>query len=82
MQYLSSSYKQKQIQIIKETQNIRLKADYIKIQQILFNLLGNAIKFSNPQSKIEITTQTNKNNTVIKIKDHGIGIDKNIKKDF
>ena len=77
---LAPAINKKQIQIIKETQNIRLKADYIKIQQILFNLLGNAIKFSNPQSKIEITTQTNKNNTVIKIKDHGIGIDKKYQK--
>ena len=77
---LAPAINKKQIQIIKETQNNRLKADYIKIQQILFNLLGNAIKFSNPQSKIEITTQTNKNNTVIKIKDHGIGIDKKYQK--
>ncbi len=73
---LAPAINKKQIQIAKETQDITLKADYIKIQQILFNLLGNAIKFSNPQSTIEITTQTNKNNAVIKIKDHGIGIDK------
>ncbi len=73
---LAPAINKKQIQIIKETQNVTLKADYIKIQQILFNLVGNAIKFSSPQSKIEISTQKNKNNAIIKIKDYGIGIDK------
>ncbi len=73
---LAPAINKKQIQIIKETQHITLKADYIKIQQILFNLVGNAIKFSSPQSKIEISTQKNKNNAIIKIKDYGIGIDK------
>lgn len=73
---LAPAINKKQIQILKETQNVTLKADYIKIQQILFNLVGNAIKFSSPQSKIEISTQKNKNNAIIKIKDYGIGIDK------
>lgn len=73
---LAPAINKKQIQIIKETQNITLKADYIKIQQILFNLVGNAIKFSSPQAKIEISTQKIKSNAIIKIKDYGIGIDK------
>lgn len=66
----------KQIQILKETEPITFQADYIKIQQILFNLLGNAIKFSPQGSVIEINTKIDKKRVVIKIKDHGIGIDK------
>lgn len=66
----------KQIQILKKTEPIIFQADYIKIQQILFNLLGNAIKFSPQSSTIEINTKLDKKRVVIKIKDHGIGIDK------
>lgn len=66
----------KQIQILKETEPIIFQADYIKIQQILFNLLGNAIKFSPQCSVIEINTKCDKKRVIIKVKDYGIGIDK------
>ena len=51
-------------------------ADYVKFRQIIYNLAGNAIKFSHKNSKIILKTNSKKNSAVIKIKDFGVGIDK------
>ena len=63
--------------------DITMIGDYIKLQQVLFNIIGNAIKFSPENSTIEIKiTQSNKN-IAISIKDYGTGISKtNQKKIF
>lgn len=51
-------------------------ADMGKIQQVLYNLIDNAVKFSHNNSfiKISVTDQTNK--VMVSIKDSGIGIPK------
>jgi len=60
-----------------------ISADYIKLQQVLFNILGNAIKFSPENSTINVTVTTHRKNIEIAIQDHGIGISKtNVKKIF
>ena len=51
-------------------------ADMEKIQQVVYNLMDNAIKFSNSNSSIYITTEEKGNKVVISIKDNGIGIEK------
>lgn len=51
-----------------------LKADYQKIQQILFNLLSNAIKFSPANGQIEIVLEKSKNHAIFKVRDNGPGI--------
>ena len=51
-------------------------ADKDKIQQVLYNLLDNAIKFSNTDSKILVTTEEKGSKVFISVKDHGIGIPK------
>lgn len=51
-----------------------VSADISKIQQVLYNLIDNAIKFSHADSAITIET-TEKNETVfVSVKDTGIGI--------
>lgn len=50
--------------------------DYIKFRQIMYNLTGNAIKFSHKNSKIIISTAKKNNKILIKVQDFGIGIDK------
>lgn len=50
--------------------------DMGKIQQVLYNLIDNAIKFSNPNSTIHIRTYVLKEKVFISIKDNGIGIPK------
>lgn len=50
--------------------------DLGKIQQVIYNLTDNAIKFSNTNSKIEIKTYEKSEKVFISIKDYGIGIPK------
>ena len=45
-------------------------------EQAVINLIDNAIKFSEPESKVEISAQNEENNIVIRIRDHGCGIEK------
>lgn len=51
-------------------------ADYSKIQQVLYNLIDNALKFSNPKSSIAIRTGIRGQKVFVSIKDTGIGIPK------
>lgn len=50
-------------------------ADYQKIQQILYNLVSNAIKYSPENDEIEIAAVHTKNSFQIAVHDNGIGID-------
>ena len=51
-------------------------ADVDKIQQVLYNLVDNAIKFSGNQSEIEIETTEKGGKVFVSVKDNGIGIPK------
>lgn len=51
-------------------------ADYQKIQQILYNLVSNAIKFSPENDEIEIAAAHTGKSFQIAVHDNGIGIDK------
>lgn len=53
---------------------VMVNADMGKIQQVLYNLLDNAIKFSPTSSQIMITISEQRNRVFISIKDHGEGI--------
>lgn len=51
-------------------------ADKSKIEQVLYNLLDNAIKFSHADSSIKIETSEKHGKVFVSVKDHGIGIPK------
>jgi len=53
-----------------------VNADVGKIQQILYNLIDNAIKFSAYNSTIEIETRERFNTIFVSVKDYGVGIPK------
>ena len=74
-------FKQKNIKLEKNVIDFEICADYLKIKQILFNLISNAIKFT--KDKIFITIQKDDVNAQISTKDNGVGIEKkNQKKIF
>ena len=56
--------------------SLRVHADMGKIQQVLYNLIDNAIKFSHFDSKITIETISRNGKAYISIKDYGMGIPK------
>lgn len=47
-----------------------------QIQQVLYNLLDNAVKFSNDNSSIILETTVNHGKVFVSVKDHGTGIPK------
>lgn len=55
---------------------LMVRADYSKIQQILYNLIDNAIKFSHDNATIYIETSAKNEKVFVSIKDTGIGIPK------
>jgi two-component system sensor histidine kinase VicK len=52
----------------------RINGDKARIEQVLLNILSNAVKYTPDGGKIEITGGTTGNKVWIKIKDNGIGI--------
>ncbi len=51
-----------------------LRADAEKLRQILANLLTNAVKFTEPGGKIDISCEENGEDLLIRVRDTGIGI--------
>lgn len=51
------------------------KADQDKIRQVVNNILNNSIKFSAIGSSITVIISNTKQGVIIKIKDHGVGVD-------
>jgi signal transduction histidine kinase len=59
---------------------IMVYADLGKIQQVLYNLIDNAIKFSHPDSVIYIQAAIKYEKVFVSVKDTGIGIPKDSQK--
>ena len=57
-------------------ENLPVHADLTRIQQVLYNLIDNAIKFSHKNSEIRIETTEKHGKVFVSVKDHGIGIPK------
>lgn len=64
------------IELILTGDEMHVNADIDKIQQVLYNLIDNAIKFSHNDSVIRVETSLKKNKLFVSVKDTGIGIPK------
>ncbi|WP_207429261.1 sensor histidine kinase KdpD [Pedobacter sp. SYSU D00535] len=53
-----------------------VKGDELHLSNVIFNLIDNALKYSNDHPKITITTQNSGKNLVIRVRDKGIGMSK------
>jgi signal transduction histidine kinase len=71
------SYSDKQMQEAQENKDLIVLADKDRILQVLSNLLGNALKFTN-EGRIAITTEKEDKEVIVKVKDSGSGIDTEI----
>ncbi|MBF0634243.1 MAG: PAS domain S-box protein [Nitrospinae bacterium] len=66
----------KDIQIVEETApDAWLNADREKMVQALNNLISNSIKFSHPGGVITISSQSEGDETVMTVKDSGVGVE-------
>lgn len=64
------------IELILTGETLFVHADMGKIQQVLYNLLDNAIKFSHKNSIIKVETTEKNGRIFVSVKDSGIGIPK------
>ncbi len=62
------------INLALEGNELIVHADYGKIQQVMYNLIDNALKFSHNGSSIDIETSYKNKKAYISVKDHGVGI--------
>jgi len=66
----------KNIRLIKEfEEDFEIFADYQKMQQVFYNLVSNAIKFTPENGEIVLDAVNEKKKVVLSVHDNGIGID-------
>lgn len=70
------SKKKIKFKLVFSDKSMFVTADMSKIQQVIYNLVDNAIKFSNTESSIIISVSEKNEKILISIKDFGIGIPK------
>lgn len=68
---LKSAYK-REINLYFANPSITVSADELKLKQAIIIIIDNAIKYST--DKIDVYLNENEHNTIIKVKDYGIGI--------
>lgn len=74
---LSSSARFKSIKIINSMpEGLSVYADVNMLKTIMRNIIQNSIKFSNPCSQIEISSEMKEDHVMIAVRDEGIGMDK------
>jgi signal transduction histidine kinase len=54
--------------------NIYAKMDLERIEQVLVNLIENAMKFSDPETEIQIEVKDFEDSVLVAVRDHGLGI--------
>jgi signal transduction histidine kinase len=66
------------ISIETSIESLEVYADQKQLQRVLYNLIDNAVKFSNENNKIKIVTSNRNDYIKLSVKDYGIGIEQNL----
>ena len=66
--------RQLELRIAMPTESIWLEADPTRLEQILLNLLTNAVKYTNVGGRIELTAERDGDEVMVRVRDTGIGI--------
>ncbi len=73
---LEGKWREKDLNFDIDMEKMTFQGSEELMQQVWLNLLGNAIKFSNPQGMIKINGVSEKDRLIIEIKDQGIGMNR------
>lgn len=74
IQRLQPLAQQKEVQLLVETMPVVIIGIRQVLQEIIYNLCENAIKYNHPQGSVTVTVQEEANNVTISVTDTGIGI--------
>jgi len=77
-----STFKKDQTAVLNIIGSNALKSDPFLLKNILFNLISNAIKYSPEGKKIFLTIENGEKELILKVKDQGIGIPEEDKKNM
>ena len=55
---------------------VEIEADELKLTQVIYNLINNAINYTGEDKKVIINTIVNKNKVTVEVSDTGKGIEK------
>jgi two-component system, sensor histidine kinase and response regulator len=81
IQLLSESAHQKNISLVlanQPTDSVTAFADVNHADIVIRNLISNAIKFTNPEGKVEIEASVTNNTILIRVSDNGIGMEEKL----
>ena len=53
---------------------LAVRADHLRLKQVLANLISNAIKYNRPRGSVEVTAQAQGERVLISVRDTGLGI--------
>ncbi len=70
---LSQTIEARRINILQEVEDVTINVDSFRIEQVLVNLISNAIKYSPPDTTVWIRSQTSATETAITVEDEGFG---------
>lgn len=71
---LEPQWTQKELELNVELEETSFYADEELLQQVWINIIDNAIKFTEPKGKIDVTLKNFDENVVVTVKDNGIGM--------
>lgn len=71
---LSTKAKDRNIKLLSNIENVSMKANKSYINELLYNLVDNSIKYNNYGGKVEVNINKNKGVLNIVVKDSGLGI--------
>ncbi len=71
---MANKYSERMIVIEATTYPIEVKADYSRLKQVLLNLIDNAVKYSEPDTKIILKLTKHREQATVEVCDRGYGI--------
>lgn len=75
---IRSTYPSAQLTVAVLEQMLIIPMDFTLIEQVLFNLIENSIKYAKADGRVEITVGTIEGSAFFEIRDHGVGIEESM----
>ncbi len=72
--HMSQKVSNRQIHVLATAEDVIACADQDRLQQVLINLVDNAIKYSAPDQVVDLVLEKSEQQAVIHVRDRGIGI--------